>query len=158
MYQKNPFKLTEPLIKKSCDAKTFGRGEEYIDAVSTLTLRGDEISVKVYGSMPRPYRVKISFNQKDWKYGDCNCPADYRPCKHIIAVLLKIVREGVDSIEPTFEDSLKLLEADALRNLLVTLVEKKPDLIDDIQAILTGDPKDEDELDADYEADSEFDE
>jgi uncharacterized Zn finger protein len=152
------FKLTTAHIKKYCDEKTFKRAEDYISAVSTLRLRGDEISVKVYGSMPRPYRVMISFNQKNWKYGVCNCPAEFHPCKHIVAVLLKIVHEGFDSIEPALQDSLKLLEADALRNLIVTLVEKKPHLVDDIQAILSNESEDEDddELDADYEEDDDY--
>ena len=70
--------------------------------------------------------------------------------------MLKIVREGVDSIEPAFEETLQLLEADSLRGLLVTLVEKKPDLIDDIQAILSGDSEDEEEFETDYGDDSEF--
>jgi uncharacterized Zn finger protein len=151
------FKLTEALIKKCCSEKIFTRGEEYIDLVSTLVLRGDEISVKVYGSMPRPYRVRITFNERNWKNGRCDCPAGFRPCKHIIAVLLKIFHEGVDIIEPRFQDSLKCLEADELRNLLLALVEKKPHLIDDIQAILSGETIDEDELDEYDEDQSEWD-
>src|SRR5947199_150951 len=98
------FELTETLIKKYCDGKTFNKGEDYIDAVSTLTLRGDELSVKVHGSMYEPYHVNITFNEKNWKNGSCSCPSEIYPCKHLVATLLKIVREGLDSIEPAFEE------------------------------------------------------
>lgn len=133
MSSKPLFELTENLIKKYCDGKTFIRGEDYIDAVSTLTLRGDELSVKVHGSMYEPYRVHITFNENSWKNGSCSCPSENYPCKHLVATLLKIVREGIDSIEPAFEESLKSLDADALRTLLTNLVEQNPELMDDIQ-------------------------
>lgn len=151
MSSKPLFELTESLIRKYCDQKTFNRGEEYIDAVSTLTLRGNEISVKVYGSMCKPYRVKITFDKKNWKNGYCSCPAEFHPCKHIVATLLKIVREGIDSFEPPFEQTLESLDAGVLRNLLIILVEQNPNLIDNIQNILTGDSEDESELEFDSE-------
>lgn len=133
MSPKPLFELTETLIKKYCDKKTFDKGEDYIDAVSNLTFRGDELSVKVYGSMDEPYRVNITFNEKNWKEGFCDCPADDYPCKHLVATLLKIVREGFDSIEPAFEESLKSLDAKTLRILLNNIIKQNPDLMDDIQ-------------------------
>lgn len=132
MSPKPLFELTETLIKKYCNEKTFSKGEDYIDAVSTL-LRGDELSVKVHGSMCEPYRVNITLNEKNWKNGSCSCPSENYPCKHLVATLLKIVREGIDSIEPPFEESLKSLDADTLRTLLINIVEQNPELIDDIQ-------------------------
>lgn len=131
MSKKPLFELTEFLIKKYCDGKTFSKGEDYIDSVSTLTLRGDKLSAKVQGS--EPYHVNISLNEKNWKNGHCSCPAEFHPCKHIIAILLKIVREGIDSIEPAFEQTLQSLDADSLRAILINLVEQNPDLVDDIQ-------------------------
>ena len=133
MPSKPIFELTEALIKKYCDGRTFSKGEDYIDAVSTLILRGDELSVEVYGSMYEPYRVNITLNEKNWKNGSCSCPAEFNPCKHLIATLLKIVREGIGSIEPAFEESLKSLDADALRTLLINIVEQNPELMDNIQ-------------------------
>jgi uncharacterized Zn finger protein len=127
------FELTEARIKKYSDAKSFTRGEDYIGAVSSLTLRGEKIHVNVYGSMEEPYRVNITFNEKNWKNGSCSCPSEYYPCKHIVATLLKVVREGVDSIEPPFEESLKLLDADALRKILMSIIEDNPDLMDEIE-------------------------
>jgi len=133
MSSKPLFELTETLIKKYCDGKTFGRGEEYIDAVSTLTLRGNELCVKVHGTQDEPYRVNITFSEKNWKNGSCSCPSENYPCKHLVATLLKIVHEGFDSVEPTFKESLKSLDADALRTLLTNIVEKNPELMDDVQ-------------------------
>ncbi len=119
------FKITEPLIKKYCDEKTFKKGEEYIDAVGSLTCRGAELSVKVYGSANKPYRVEITFNKENWNKGYCNCPVEIPPCKHIVATLLKIAREGFDSIEPPFDQTLLNLDAKELRTLLPTLIPKK---------------------------------
>lgn len=157
MSSKPLFELTEPLIRKFCDGKTFSKGEDYLDAVSSLTIRGNELSVKVYGSMCEPYRVKITLNEKNWKNGYCSCPAEFHPCKHIVATLLKLVREGIDSIEPPFEQTLQSLDAEALRNLLINLVEQNPDLIDDIQNILSGDSEDEDESELEFDLDFEDD-
>lgn len=150
MSQHPLFKPTESLIKKYCDGKTFIRGEDYIDVVSTLTLRGDKLSVEVFGNANDPYRVNITLNERNWNKGDCNCPAEFRPCKHIVATLLKVVREGIDFIEPPFEHTLQSLDADALRALLITMVEQKPDLIEDIQNILSGNSED-DETSQEYE-------
>lgn len=130
---KNAFNLTEAMVKKSCDQKTFDRALEYIDSVSHLKLRGDHISVKVYGNMPKPYRVNIHMNAKDWHKGSCNCPVEFAPCKHIVATLLKYVFEGVESVEPSFEESLKTLDADVLRKMILEFVERNPELLDDPQ-------------------------
>jgi len=127
------FELTEALIKKYCCEKIYERGKDYISDVSTLILRGDELSVKVHGSMCEPYRVNITLTKKNWKKGFCSCPSEIYPCKHLVATLLKIVRKGIDFIEPTFEESLKSLDADTLRALLIHIVEENPELIDDIQ-------------------------
>lgn len=125
------FKLTEAMVKKCCNQKTFERALEYIDSVSSLKVRGDRISVKVYGSMPRPYRVNICLNAKEWYRGACDCPAEFAPCKHVVATLLKYVFEGAKSVEPSFEEILKTLEADALRQMILEFVERKPELLDD---------------------------
>lgn len=148
MSSKPLFELTETLIKKYCDGKTFGRGEDYIDAVSTLTLRGDKLSVNVYGSTDEPYRVNITLNKYRWKNGSCSCPSENYPCKHLVATLLKIVREGIDSIEPAFEENLKSLDADTLRALLINIVEQNPELMDDIQLdlIKPQNPGDQNEI------------
>lgn len=138
---KHTFKLTEAMVKKSCDQKTFERALEYINSVSSLKLRGDRISVKVYGSMPEPYRVNVCLNAKEWYKGECNCPAEFAPCKHLVATLLKYVFEGVEAVEPSFEESLKALDADALRQMILEFVKRKPELLDDP----------EDEFDEEYE-------
>lgn len=133
MSSKPFFELSENLIKKYCDLKTFCRGEGYIDAVSTLILRGEELCVRVYGSMEEPYRVNITFNEKNWKRGSCSCPSDNYPCKHIVATLLKIAREGLEFIEPAFKESLQSMDAEALRALLLNIIAENPELMDDIQ-------------------------
>jgi uncharacterized Zn finger protein len=99
-------------------------------------MMGDKVSVNVFGSEPEPYRVTIHLNGKEWKYGHCTCPAELHPCKHIVATLLKYVRDGVDSIDPPFKESVKNIDAQTLRLLLVNLVDQDPDLLDDIQSHL----------------------
>ena len=128
---KETFKLTEAMVKESCKHKTFERALEYIDSVSSLKLRGDRISVKVYGSMPEPYRVNVCLNAKEWYKGECNCPTEFAPCKHVVATLLKYVFEGAESVEPSFEESLKALDAGTLRQMILEFVERKPELLDD---------------------------
>lgn len=136
-------KLTNAMIKQYCSPKIFERAQDYLDAISAMKMRGDEVSVKVYGNDIKPYRVTINLNQNDWKRGFCTCPSDYYPCKHIVAVLLKFVREGVSVKEPCFEDYLMTLDVSALRLMLLEFVERKPELLDD--------PEEDDEFE-----DSEF--
>lgn len=136
MSQKSHFKLTETLIKQHCGLRTFMKAHEYVDDISPLILRGDQVFVKIQGSMYEPYQINITFNEENWKNGSCTCPSENYPCKHIVATLLKIASEGFDSIEPALEERLKTLSADHLRNILINLIESNPELIEDIESEL----------------------
>jgi len=89
---KNTFNLTEAMIKKFCSQKTFERALEYIDSVDTLKLRGDCISVKVYGSMPSPYRVNVCINANEWYRGQSplNLPMSVPLSNHFVEGMRKI--------------------------------------------------------------------
>jgi uncharacterized Zn finger protein len=133
MPPKIALELTDALIEQSCSSKTFERSEEYIDAISNLSLRGNELSAQVFGSEEEPYRVNITFDKEHWKFGGCTCPTDFHPCKHIIAVLRKVVIEGFDSVEPSFKDVIRSLDATGLRKLLMKIVRKNPEVLDGIK-------------------------
>ncbi len=136
MVQISPFKLNESMIKSCCGFNTLAKAEEYISAVYDLRLMGSTLYAKVQGSMPEPYQVKIVLKEEEWKEGNCSCPSDFIPCKHIIAVLLKFIREGIQNSESVLKEILQPLDADALRSMIFKLLEQHPHLLDDIQLAL----------------------
>ncbi|KIC71623.1 hypothetical protein DB41_AU00040 [Neochlamydia sp. TUME1] len=142
---KNPFYFNEAMIKEWCFPNTFLKGENYIEKVTFLTIVADTLYATVQGSLPEPYQVKVSLKNQQWQNGYCSCPSDFYPCKHLVAVLLKIARQGIESFGPPLEEILRTLDLSTLRSLLLRLIEQHPYLVKDIQIFLirpvaTGEP------------------
>jgi uncharacterized Zn finger protein len=104
--------------------------------------RGDVLLAEVQGSDYAPYRVHVTLGGTGVADAQCSCPYGIEWsgwCKHITAVLLVAARDP-DEIEeqPPIEARLAALNADALRRLLVRLVEAQPTLYDLATAMIAA--------------------
>ena len=124
--------LSEEDIESCCEYKIFNRGYDYYHDGMVEQIwynkKANTISAEVLGT--REYDVEI-YIENDEVHGSCNCEY-YDICKHIIAVLLNIADDGIESIPenkiiqvPTiesvdyFKDYLTKLSKDELINLVM---------------------------------------
>lgn len=100
----------------SAGEQSFKRGEDYIDAVADLRLRGGALHATVYGT--QPYRVRLGIGSGGLD-GDCTCSyADGGAfCEHLVAVGLAKL-EGVGSGDGAAEEDEDTAE---LRDYLESL-------------------------------------
>ncbi|MCW3789396.1 SWIM zinc finger family protein [Plebeiibacterium sediminum] len=91
--------IFEDDIESCCDYKIFNRGYEYFESglveYASIEKANNLIQASVNGSYE--YEVEI-YQHEDKIYGTCSCPYGGAVCKHIIAVLLHVVDEGIDNI------------------------------------------------------------
>jgi uncharacterized Zn finger protein len=140
--------LTHSDIRAHTAGGSFERGEEYFadGAVRSVKQTDDHtLKAQVQGSDVHPYLVTIQFDADNVQKVKCTCPYyEGSWCKHIVAVLLKVMKEGgvpaEDSTEVT--ELIDDLDRSALMALIERLVEHDPELLDQIQrehARLVGD-------------------
>jgi uncharacterized Zn finger protein len=132
--------LTEAAVRDLARPQSYDRGENYYDegAVVELVRRGETIRAAVEGSQYEPYQVRIELDKTGVVDTACSCPYDHGGiCKHRVAVLLTYVRDPdrIDQRPPVSE-----LVADAdpedLRDVLVDLVESRPELAEQVESRL----------------------
>src|SRR5207247_1347955 len=92
--------LTESLIRRMSDEKSFSRGKAYFQdgCVHSVVYRGNTVTAMVEGT--EMYRVTARFDPDGEISVTCSCPYDWGGwCKHIVAALLACVRtpEEVDA-------------------------------------------------------------
>ncbi len=134
-------KITRAMIQHSTTAQSFARGEDYYatGAVLELVRRGDTLYAEVEGSSSEPYEVEVTFDEQGISDAYCTCPYDWGGwCKHIVAVLLAVA-EAPDRIKvrSTVESLIETLDASQLRDVVLTLVERHPKLIGEIESCVT---------------------
>ncbi len=91
------------------------------------------MQAQVGGSGPWPYQVVIELDGDELDSASCTCPYDWGDyCKHIVAVLLTLVRDagatGQIQARPSVDEMLARLDAETLRGLLRDIVARQPDL------------------------------
>ena len=91
--------IFEDDIESCCEYKIFDRAYEYFESglveYASILEANNLIQASVNGSYE--YKVEI-YQQEDKIYGACTCPYGGAVCKHIVAVLLYVLDEGVDNI------------------------------------------------------------
>jgi uncharacterized Zn finger protein len=133
--------MAEPLISEAeihrhAGGTIMGRGEDYHERgmVSAVVRRGDMLVADVEGSELMPYRVRVTLDADSVGSATCSCPygIEYAGwCKHIVATLLVAARDpGRIEEQPPLEERLAALDADQLRQLLLRMIEKQPELYD----------------------------
>ncbi|SEP22998.1 Uncharacterized conserved protein, contains Zn finger domain [Halogranum amylolyticum] len=132
--------LTEATIRDLARPQSYDRGEDYYErgAVFDVTRRGDLLQAAVEGSQYDPYQVQIELDETGIVGTQCSCPYDHGGiCKHRVAVLLTYIR-APDGITQRLSISELVADTDPeeLRDLLVDLVERRPELAEWIEARL----------------------
>lgn len=133
--------LTEFVIRDLTTSQSFSRGREYYRAGAVLRLerRGNTVSAEVEGSQYQPYRVTVTLDSGGVTDSTCTCEYDWGGvCKHVVAVLLATIAEP-ERIEqrPTVDMLLTGLDRDTLLDLLQSLLNRQPELVDWVEARLT---------------------
>lgn len=132
--------ITEAGIRDLARSQSYDRGEDYYerDAVREVTRRGDLLRAAVEGSQYEPYQVQIELDETGVVDTGCSCPYDHGGiCKHRVAVLLTYSRDPDEvSQRPPVSELVADTEPAELRDLLVDLVERRPDLAEWIESRL----------------------
>jgi uncharacterized Zn finger protein len=132
--------LTEAAVRELARPQSYDRGENYYDegAVREIVRRGDAIRAEVAGSQYEPYQVHIELERTGVIDTKCSCPYDYGGiCKHRVAVLLTCIRDP-DEIDqrPPVAELITDADPEALRNVLVDIVEVHPELAERVESQL----------------------
>jgi uncharacterized Zn finger protein len=134
-------KLRESLIRDRTTAQVFQRGEQYYHsgAVVNSCSRGNTIQATVEGNEVEPYRVSLQFDSAGIKQVSCTCAYSFEGwCKHIVATALLCLRQPEAIQErPSLEQLLDRLNPIQTQGLIQKLVAKQPELIEDIDDIVT---------------------
>lgn len=131
------FRISDAEIRAHTSPESYERGQQYYDhdAVHNVVQRGSEVTAAVEGSQYTPYRVRLRFEGGALAEADCDCPYDWGGwCKHVVAVLLTLRHTGerVEERPPT-EALLDTLDAAQLKDLLLFLDRRHPELADEIE-------------------------
>lgn len=132
--------ITEAAIRNLARSQSYDRGEEYYEqgAVREVTRRDNLLRAAVEGSQYEPYQVKIEFDETGVVDTSCSCPYDHGGiCKHRVAVLLTYIRDP-DEISQRSPVSELVASTDPAerRDLIVAIVERRPDLAEWIESRL----------------------
>jgi uncharacterized Zn finger protein len=133
--------ISEAIIRHNSNASSYSRGQEYYGrgAVIDLKKRGNTIQAAVEGSEIKPYQVSINFDEGGITSTCCSCAYDYDGwCKHIVATLLTCsCSSAVIEERPTLESLLDCLDHVETQRLLQELLQKNPELIDDVDCFVS---------------------
>ena len=132
--------ITETTIRNLARPQSYDRGEDYYErgAVNEITRRGSLLRAAVEGSQYQPYQVQIELDETGVVDTRCSCPYDHGGvCKHRVAVLLTYIHDPDEiSQRPPISELVTDTDPAELRDLLVALVERRPDLAEWIESRL----------------------
>ena len=132
--------LTRAKIQENTTGGSFERGQQYLadGAVRSIERPGPHtLEAQVQGSDVHPYLVTIKFDEEDIQQVRCTCPYHEGSwCKHIVAVLLKTLKQEEIPVAESARVSTLLsdLERDEIVALLKRLVQRDPSLLDEIRS------------------------
>jgi len=133
--------LTEATVRELARSTSYDRGQSYYErgTVSDVVRRGETLRADVKGSQYQPYTVTIEFDDTGVARTDCSCPYDHGGiCKHRVAVLLTSIRDSdrVSTRQPISE-LITDTNPETLQNLLVELIDRRPEVTDWVETRLT---------------------
>lgn len=105
-------------IRSVTDPGRYERGERYYNrgAVTEIERVDELVQATVQGS--RPYTVRVTLGDGSYLKGQCSCPDDTVPCKHIVAAVLASGDITATGRNHSLTDLLNAASADELRTLL----------------------------------------
>lgn len=133
--------LTEARIHEHTDSRSYERGMNYHASGDVLSIvqHGHTLQAVVKGSSYTPYSILIQFDETRFAAYSCSCPYGAGGfCKHLAAVLLTCLHtpEAVEE-RPVLEELLDTLDADSLKQLIMTLIQKRPEWFDEVERVAT---------------------
>lgn len=136
--------LTEQIIRDRANDQSFQKGLEYYRSGAIYnptwqpTPGGVVLMANCEGSSAPSYRLRVELDASGVRSASCTCPYDWGgDCKHIVALLLMYLHQpGEFSEQKSVTDLLSGMEKDALVALIIRLVERDPDLYDELEMAL----------------------
>lgn len=140
--------LSETQIQSRASSSSWSRGEAYFRNGNVLRVvwREGALSAEVEGSDVLPYQVRVLFDpQGNLLHARCSCPySGYGDCKHIVAVLLYLIRRPKEvERRPSLRSLLSSLNREQLLELMLRLEGEYSNLVEAVESILpslTGAP------------------
>jgi len=88
--------FTEDALRDLAGARSFTRGQGYLDAVTDLEVTAGGVTAIVHGQSV--YEVTLTMDAGKGLFGDCDCPygLDGNFCKHCVAVGLVVLNRHLD--------------------------------------------------------------
>ncbi|MFB6233987.1 MAG: SWIM zinc finger domain-containing protein [Halopenitus sp.] len=129
--------LTEATVRRLARTQSYDRGEDYYEqgAVLDIAKRGETLRAEVEGSQYEPYQVTVELGDSGVVDTECSCPYDHGGiCKHRVAVLLTYLRDPeAVTTHPPVSELLADCDRDTLYEVLVDLLDDRPELVDDVE-------------------------
>jgi uncharacterized Zn finger protein len=124
-------KLTDADIQAWVGETSMSRGRPYFrnGAVFNPRRSGQTLKAQVEGSLPEPYRVSVTLDDKAISAADCSCPVGSGVCKHVAAGLLTWISDPDEFQEmPDIDAQLGLYSQSELVDLMKRMLDRYPDL------------------------------
>jgi uncharacterized Zn finger protein len=133
--------LTEEIIRSRASDQSYQKGRGYYqsgaiyNALQQPTAGAIVLSAQCEGSTEPSYRLRVELDAGGIRSASCTCPYDWGgDCKHIVALLLSYLHKPEEfSEQKSVKELLAGLEKDSLVALVTGLVERNPDLYDEIE-------------------------
>ena len=133
--------LTEEIIQGRASDQSYQKGREYYRSGAIYnpswqpTAGAVVLTAQCEGSTAPSYRLRVELDTGGVRSASCTCPYDWGgDCKHIIALLLMYLHKRAEfSEQKSVMDLLAGMEKDSLAALIARLVERNPDLYDEIE-------------------------
>ena len=134
-------RLTEEMIRGRANDQSFEKGQSYyrsgaiFNPTQQVVAGGVILTARCEGSSAPSYRLRAELDAGGVRSADCTCPYDWGgDCKHIVALLLLYFHKQDEfSEQKGMGDLLAGMEKDSLVALIHRLVERNPDLYDEIE-------------------------
>ncbi len=124
-------------IKANTDANVFERGENLYKsrAISKATVKENRLTGKCAGQNTPYYDVSVELDDYGFRKAECSCPFNLPGyCKHLVALLLTYITEHDNFVvQKPASELINSLNKSELSNLLIKLVQEKPEIYDWIE-------------------------
>src|SRR5919108_1219005 len=133
--------LTEEIIRNRASDQSYQKGREYYRSGAIYNPAWQSMAGAVVltaqseGSTAPSYQLHVELDAGGVRSASCTCPYDWGgDCKHIVALLLTYLHKPDEFEEQkSVEDLLASMEKESLVALITRLVERNPDLYDEIE-------------------------
>lgn len=132
--------LTEDMVRSLATPQSFERGQAVYrsGAIFHTTRQGDLLLGECEGSSAPVYHVRAEVNEGGVRSATCTCLYDWGgACKHVVALLLSFLHQPEVFLEQkSVPELLAGLEKDGMVVVIMRLVERHPDLYDELEVLV----------------------